>query len=146
MRFRPFVYFAYFVVTLCNRGMPIFRLLVLAAFLALAPSALAHARLLKSSPAKGAEVAQAPELLELWFNELLDAGFNTVEVFSAAELTASKRTNLVKETPAVDPKDRTHLTLKLEPLGPGEYVIEWRVLSRDGHSAPGRFTFRVTGR
>ena len=111
--------------------------------LALAPEAHAHARMIKSSPAKDATLSASPDQLDLWFNELLEEGFNTIEVFSASELTAAKHTNLAKGKPAVDPADKTHLSVKLEPLPPGEYVVEWRVLSRDGHSAPGRIMFRV---
>jgi methionine-rich copper-binding protein CopC len=118
--------------------------LVLLLALAGAPAAWAHARLLRSEPAKGAEVSPAPKQIDLWFNELLEEGFNTVMVFPAAELSlGGKHSNLTKDKPGVDPKDHTHLTVKLPPLPPGEYVIEWRVLSRDGHSAPGRSTFRV---
>jgi methionine-rich copper-binding protein CopC len=120
----------------------VFLIILLA--LAGAPAAWAHARLLHAEPAKGAEVSTAPKQIDLWFNELLDDGFNTLTVFPAAELSSTgKHTNLAKDKPAVDAKDRTHLTIKLETLPPGEYVIEWRVLSRDGHSAPGRSTFRV---
>jgi methionine-rich copper-binding protein CopC len=127
--------------------MPKFQSFVCAALLlALAPAAQAHARLLRSSPAKNAELAQAPGQIELWFNELLDEGFNSIAIFPAKELAAAKRTNLAKEKPIVDARDRTHLTLKVEPLAPGDYVLEWRVLSRDGHSAPGRFTFRILAR
>lgn len=109
----------------------------------LAPAAFAHARVIRSNPAKGAELAQPPEQIELWFNELLDAGFNSIEVFVSAEIGLPKHTNLAKGKPQLDGRDRTHLTLKLEPLAPGEYAVEWRVLSRDGHSAPGRLTFRI---
>jgi len=108
--------------------------------LALAPEAHAHARMIKSSPAKDATLSASPDQLDLWFNELLEEGFNTIEVFSASELTAAKHTNLAKGKPAVDPADKTHLSVP-----PGEYVVEWRVLSRDGHSAPGRIMFRVAG-
>jgi len=38
------------------------------------------------------------------------------------------------------------MTVGLKPLAPGGYVVEWRVLSRDGHSEPGRITFRVQAR
>ena len=84
--------------------------------------------------------------VEATFNELLEDGFNTVTVFPAGELASKKRSNLTAGKPQVSPKDRTQLTVKLSPLPPGEYVVEWRVLSRDGHSAPGRFTFRVRAR
>lgn len=113
---------------------------------ALPSSAWAHARMIRSEPAKDAEVTAAPERVNLWFNELLEDGFNTITVFPAKELTEKKRSNLVTEKPRVNPKDRTQLSVKLAPLPPGEYILEWRVLSRDGHSAPGRLTFRVKAR
>jgi methionine-rich copper-binding protein CopC len=118
--------------------------LVTAVLLAAAPTIWAHARLLRAAPATGAEVSAAPKQVELWFNELLEDGFNTVTIFPSAELDkAGKHSNLTKGKPAVDPKDHTHLVVPVGSLPPGEYVIEWRVLSRDGHSAPGRSTFRV---
>jgi methionine-rich copper-binding protein CopC len=108
-----------------------------------APGAWAHARLVRAEPKSGAEVARAPGQVELWFNELLEDGFNTVAVFPSADLTAEKKANFVKGKPVVDPRDHTHLIIQLAPLRPGEYIIEWRVLSRDGHSAPGRSKFIV---
>jgi methionine-rich copper-binding protein CopC len=125
------------------RWQSLIALLIAMGVLVDACQALAHARVLRSQPADKAQLSQAPSRLDLWFNELLDAGFNTVEVFSAKELTAKQRANLVKGAPQVDPADRTHLTVELQPLPPGEYIVDWRVLSRDGHSAPGRFRFHV---
>lgn len=106
-------------------------------------SVLAHARLIKSNPADKAELKQSPDKIELWFNELLDDGFNSIEVFSAAELQSKARTNFSKRKPWVDPDDRTHLIIALETLKPGDYVVDYRVLSRDGHAAPGRVTFKL---
>jgi methionine-rich copper-binding protein CopC len=120
-------------------------ILSIALLFMLAPKAEAHARLVKSIPAKDAVLSAAPGQLELWFNELLEDGFNTIDVFPKAELTADKRSNLTQGKVEVDPKDRTHLTVKLGTLPPGDYVVEWRVLSRDGHSAPGRITFSIKG-
>jgi methionine-rich copper-binding protein CopC len=113
---------------------------------ALPSSAWSHARMVRSEPAKDAEVSGVPDHVSLWFNELLEDGFNTITVFPAKELTEKKRTNLVTEKPRVNPQDRTQLSVKLPSLPPGEYILEWRVLSRDGHSAPGRITFRVKAR
>jgi methionine-rich copper-binding protein CopC len=121
-------------------------LLFLLMILTATPGAWAHARLLRSEPAKGATVS-APRQIDLWFNELLEDGFNTVTVFPEAELSSpDKHSNFTNGKPTVDGKDRTHLSVKLNPLVPGEYVVEWRVLSRDGHSAPGRSTFHVTAK
>jgi methionine-rich copper-binding protein CopC len=115
-----------------------------AAVCVLAPQpALAHARLVKSVPADNVEMAEPVTKIEMWFNELLDNGFNSIDVFPAADVTSPNRKSLVKEDAKVDTKDRTHLTLTLKPLPPGDYVVEWRVLSLDGHTAPGRFKFRI---
>ena len=103
----------------------------------------AHAKITRSEPKDGAKLQASPKTIELWFNELLDEEFNTIEVFSSKDLTEKTRKNLATGKPLVDPKDRTHLTLKVPPLAPGSYVVEYRVLSRDGHTAPGRFTFTV---
>lgn len=109
------------------------------------PDASAHARLTRSNPAEKAELAAAPRQIELWFNELLDQGFNHVIVFPAAEvkLKPRERTNFADGKPELDPADRTHLTVKVKDLPAGDYVLEYRVLSRDGHTAPGRVRFTV---
>lgn len=112
---------------------------------ALAPRAGAHAHLVKSTPAKDAELSTAPGEIDLWFNELLEDGFNTVEVFPASELASAKHSSLTEGKVVLDAKDHTHLIVKLAALKPGEYVVDWRVLSRDSHSAPGRITFTVKG-
>ena len=119
-------------------------LLVTTLALAVPLTALAHAKLVRSTPAQG-EVQQSPSQVELWFNELLDVQFNSIVVFPASELNAKSHANLAKGAPQVDPQDQTHLTVALKPLPPGSYMVEWRVLSRDGHSAPGRFQFKVLG-
>lgn len=99
--------------------------------------------MLRSSPPDGATVNITPDKIELWFNELLENKFNSVQVFLASDFNAKTRTNLVLGNPKVDPKDRTHITIDVKTLAPGEYFVEWRVLSLDGHSAPGRFAFHV---
>jgi methionine-rich copper-binding protein CopC len=106
-------------------------------------SALAHAQLIKAVPADKAELKQVPAKVELWFNELLEEGFNSIEVIRAADLSNKSPVNLAKGKPKVDPADATHLEVELPALEPGEYAIEYRVLSRDGHTAPGRVMFRV---
>ena len=117
--------------------------IVLAIALAAAPmEALAHARMIRSSPTAGG-VTQPPAQVELWFNELLDGGFNSIIVYPATEASAKTHTSLTQGEAKVDPKDKTHLTVTVKPLPPGQYMVEWRVLSLDGHSAPGRFKFRV---
>jgi copper resistance protein C len=103
----------------------------------------AHAKLVRSEPKDAARLSTAPKRIELWFNELLDDEFNTVEVLRAKEVAQKDRKNLAKAKPKVDAEDRTHLSLDLPPLEPDSYTVEYRVLSRDGHTAPGRFSFTV---
>jgi len=109
------------------------------------PTAMAHARLTRSLPVEKTALDTAPQQIELWFNELLDHGFNHVVVFPASEvkLKPKERSNFADGKPEVDAADRTHLTVKLKPLPAGDYVVEYRVLSRDGHTAPGRVRFTV---
>jgi methionine-rich copper-binding protein CopC len=119
--------------------------IVAAVFVLAAPNARAHARLTHSLPSADAALAQSPAQIELWFNELLDNGdFNTISVFAASEARSQTRTELTAGKAQVDGKEHTHLTIGLKPLPPGQYVVEWRVLSLDGHTAPGRLKFTVT--
>jgi methionine-rich copper-binding protein CopC len=119
-------------------------LLLIVAVALLAPaSAGAHARLLHMIPADGAELDSAPAAIDLWFNELLDQGFNGVEVFPIAQISAPHPENHTTGPARMDRKDRTHLQCPVGPLDPGEWVVQWRVLSRDGHPARGRTTFRI---
>ncbi len=86
----------------------------------------------------------APATIELWFNELLDDEFNEILVFrAAADGSPADASNLATAKPTVDDTDRTHLSAPVAPLESGPYVIQWKVLSRDGHSARGRVLFRV---
>ncbi len=110
-----------------------------------AHQAHAHARVVRTQPPNQARLAAPPQQIELWFDELLDDGFNSVEVFPASELTRGTRTNRARGLPHLDAQDHTHVIVPVQSLPAGEYVVEWRVLSRDGHSAPGRVRFHVLG-
>ena len=89
-------------------------ILAAACFVVAPMEALAHARMIRSSPtAEG--VAQSPEQVEMWFNELLDGGFNSVMVYPAAEAGAKTHTSLTQGEAKVDPKDKTHLTVAVKP-------------------------------
>jgi len=106
--------------------------------------ARAHASLVRAQPAPGA-VVQSPTQIDLWFNERLEDGFNSVAIMRAEEMASktAQQSNLARRQPVVDPRDRAHLTLQVGSLPAGNYVAEWRVLSRDGHTATGQFPFQV---
>jgi methionine-rich copper-binding protein CopC len=106
-------------------------------------SALAHAQLVRSYPPDKAELKAPPTRVEFWFNELLEDGFNSVEVILATDFAVKDPTNFARGQPKIDSADRTHLKVGLSELKPGRYIVRYRVLSRDGHSAPGQLMFRV---
>jgi copper resistance protein C len=120
-------------------------LLAAATLIVLASSApaRAHARLERSVPQNGATVAP-PKTIELWFNELLDDEFNDVAVYRATrDGTPADTTNRATAKPQVDASDRTHLSTPVGATTTGSYVVQYKVLSRDGHSARGRVVFRI---
>ncbi|MDB6018581.1 MAG: Copper resistance protein CopC [Pedosphaera sp.] len=106
--------------------------------------AQAQVRLLRALPMPGAAVS-APLLVQLWFNEPLKSGANKLLVLSTEDLAVGQQYNMARGMPIVDPKDPTHLSVMLEPLPPGEYVVEWQVSTLAGHNATGRFNFHVVG-
>jgi methionine-rich copper-binding protein CopC len=106
-------------------------------------TAQAHAQLMRSKPVNGSALDRSPRQIEVWFSELLEDGFNVMQVFAVKPSEAGQHADLVKGKPRLDGKDRTHLMVDVPPLAAGEYIVQWRVLSRDGHSAPGRIRFRV---
>jgi methionine-rich copper-binding protein CopC len=131
------------IVTFRRRRVLAFAFVLLLSGFSIVPL-FAHAKLVRSTPANKAVLKESPKIIELWFNELLEDEFNTIDIFKAGDATSKDRKNLAKNKPKVDAKDRTHLILPLDILPAGEYVAEYRVLSRDSHTAPGRISFSIS--
>ena len=114
-------------------------LLVLATCLTLGVgTSLAHALLVRSSPAANAELLQSPATIELWFSEPLELSF------SSARLLAASGQEVPVGAPLVDSTDPNHMTLPVGQLTPGIYTVAWKTLSRvDGHEWVGSFPFTV---
>src|SRR5262245_61219125 len=95
---------------------------------ALVPAAAsAPAFLVTSAPASRATLGRAPDRVQLWFNERLEPAYSSISVWDAAGAQVDARNGGVS---ADDPR---RLELPLPPLGPGRYVVRFRVLSVDGH-------------
>jgi methionine-rich copper-binding protein CopC len=105
-----------------------------------APGADAHAVLVRSSPAHRAVLTQAPERVDLWFNERLEPAYSTVSVWTEAGTQADER------DAAVASDDARRLTVSLSSRAPGLYTVKYRVLSVDGHVVDSRINFTVKGR
>ena len=106
----------------------------IAAMLALAPPASAHAQLESTEPAAGAILDRVPDAIELRFTE-------SVTVDSVKVLDAKQ--NRVDTGKVSRPDGRTVRVLLESDLPDGGYVVAWRVVSADTHPIGGGFTYRV---
>lgn len=96
-------------------------------------TAWAHAKLLGTSPADGAELAAAPSVLALRFNESVQ--------LAVLKLSCNGKSIAV-------PYDRgaetTRVTVALPPLAPGTCQVRWSALTvDDGHVVHGVFSFVI---
>lgn len=99
--------------------------------------AWAHAKLMKSEPARRAVLTKAPAIVRLWFNEKLEPAFSSVSVEGAdGKIVGQARSRVARD----DPK---RLELDLPPLAGGEYSVRFEVLSVDGHPVKSGFSFTV---
>ena len=102
-----------------------------------ASGAWAHAYLVKAIPAQRAVVFAPPARVVLWFNERLEPRFCTMTVADAAGKSVDRGD---PQVPGDNPKQ---LTVGLQPLTPGVYTVQFRVLSVDSHVVADQFTFKV---
>ena len=109
---------------------------LVAVAIALAPVASAHAVLLATDPARGAQLDRGPAQVSATFNEPLQTAF-------AAMTVVGPDANLWSTG---DPRvDGAVVTVALRPLGPaGSYTVNYRVTSADGHVVTGSWAFELT--
>lgn len=117
------------------------RTFFLSVALCLAPlPAFAHAYLVKALPAQRAMLFAAPDQVDLWFNERLEAAFCSLQVLDASDKPVDKGDM------KVDKDDPKHLSVGLNPLAAGTYTVKFRVLSVDGHVVNSQFAFTIRGK
>lgn len=117
------------------------RILVSVAVLTLAlalhaPDVFAHAKLVRSEPAAGATLKQAPKTVVLWFSEELEGAMCAVAVTDQNGRQVGTHNITVTE-------GNKKLQVELEDLGSGTYTVDWNALSTDQHTMKGKFTFTV---
>jgi hypothetical protein len=113
------------------------RPVALALALSLAASqAWAHAALLRAEPKVGSE-GPAPKKVQIWFSEALEPALSKIEVKTAA----GKPVNAGESKVAND--DKRRIEAAVETLSAGTYLVEWSVVSVDGHKTSGSFIFTV---
>jgi methionine-rich copper-binding protein CopC len=106
--------------------------------LAVPRAASPHAIVLESSPTHDTVLPRAPQQVTLRFNSRIEKRFTRVTLTLAdqAPVRVALPTADAEATP-----DR--LTIPLQPLGPGVYVLRYRVLAVDGHITEGALRFTV---
>jgi copper resistance protein C len=101
-------------------------------------TALAHAHLVRATPAVGGTVQMPLSEVTLRFNERLEGKFSSVVVRDSTGKQVDKGDG------TVDRNDRTLMRVQLQqPVAPGVYKVEWKVMSADTHKVDGNFTFKV---
>jgi len=97
--------------------------------------ARAHVYPAVSIPNNGATVTEPPREVRIQFTEGIEIAFSQITVKGAnGELVSrGKLRKLADDTVAID----------LKPLGPGNYSVEWQVLSVDTHITDGTLRFTV---
>lgn len=106
------------------------------AFGALTGQALAHATMTASEPAADAVLA-APERVTLSFSETIGLPFSSIA------LTGPDGAEIETGDLALSDDRHSLIVPILAPLQPGEHIVNWGVLSQDGHRIDGEFGFTV---
>jgi hypothetical protein len=100
-------------------------------------AAEAHAKLVKSEPAKRASLERPPAAVRLWFNEEVEPAASRIVV---TDVAGTAVTFDPAHVAADDPK---LLELALPSLGPGRYLVTFEILSLDGHRVTQSYSFSV---
>ena len=109
-----------------------------AALLAWDPgAAAAHAIILESEPAAGAKLVEPPARIYLRFNSKLEKRLSQVTLTTAD----GRPVPVAVKADGSERPDR--IVVPLGKLGPGDYVIRYKVLAADGHITEGALRFTV---
>lgn len=101
-----------------------------------APTASAHAILLRTEPSPQTTVKQSPTVVKLHFSEAVEAAFGAVRLFDVD----GHRVDGAKLSRADADRE---VDLPVPRLNDGSYTLTWRVVSADGHPVHGGFSFYV---
>lgn len=94
----------------------------------------AHDRLVSSSPEHGDELDSQPDWLELEFSgNVQDVGAEIKVMHEGADVSAGE----------ITVENRTVKSALPDDLSPGDYTVDWRVVSEDGHPISGTFDFAI---
>ncbi len=121
--------------TLLNSS--IARGLVAALALTLAQLAHAHAYPTHQAPSAGSTVPTSQKDVAIDFDDGLEPAFSSIAV------TDAQGKSVTSAKAVVDPSNKKHMSVTLNPLAPGEYSVAWVAIAEDGHRTQGHYTFTV---
>jgi methionine-rich copper-binding protein CopC len=98
---------------------------------------LAHAIIVRTSPAQGGVGAEDIGKVEVWY----DAGIR--DAFAALAVVSASGERVDKRDAAIDSADPSHVSVSVNRLTPGKYTVRYRALSADGHLVSGAWEFEV---
>lgn len=105
--------------------------------LTFAQFAHAHAYPTHQVPSAGSTVSASQKDVAIDFDDGLEPAFSSIAVTDAQgkAVTSSKA--------VVDPSNKKHMSVALNPLTPGDYSVAWVAVAEDGHRTQGHYTFTV---
>jgi methionine-rich copper-binding protein CopC len=98
---------------------------------------LAHAIVVRTSPAQGGVGAEDIGKVDVWY----DAGIR--DAFAALAVVSASGERVDKRDAAIDSADPSHVSVSVNKLTPGKYTVRYRALSADGHLVSGAWDFEV---
>jgi methionine-rich copper-binding protein CopC len=111
--------------------------LVAALTLTVAQLAHAHAYPTHQAPSAGSTVPTSEKDVAIDFDDGLEPAFSSIAV------TDAQGKSVTSAKAVVDPSNKKHMSVALNPLTPGEYSVAWVAVADDGHRTQGHYTFTV---
>jgi len=114
-------------------------LLLIVAVIAAPQLTLAHSHLKASDPDKNATLTAAPPHVALTFSEPVELNFSAITIIAPdkSRITADQISH------GKDGDARVLEAPFTMAAAAGTYIVEWRVLSADGHKMKGSFEFSI---
>lgn len=97
----------------------------------------AHAELLSSSPQQGQELTSPPKAISAQFSETLAPGLIQMDLYN------EKAEKIPLLPPKISPGKPEQMEVSVPTLPQGTYSVVWQVVSADGHTVKGIFSFSV---
>jgi copper resistance protein C len=97
-----------------------------------------HAFPSAEQPLVGSTVTMPPWTVTITYDAPIESLFAKLEVINSSSQEETEG------PPMVAPDHRT-LSVRLKPLKPGDYTVNWAVVAEDGHRTEGSYDFTVSG-